>query len=352
MRSIKRLSPSLEARIEKVIAQRKIPTRDVHQSPESLSTTPSRPLSQAADRSSLGVVARNTTDLTIDTLLSEECPPAQAHRTQEPIEARSAGDTTPSRTSAPATPGSYEFFDAPESTATRDKSPEYSRETPGVFEDANNPGEVRQSSTSVPQDVPSPCSSSNKRSRKGNDDTVSKPEPKKAKGSKARGGDNGTASNPKTRKPRGSAAAETIAAQIGLLVREGGHRHSLQDFETCTSDLVLLRPDREQLTLKALGPQQCIYTEKLLRSSAIARVIHSCCIMAYEHQTSVQDRHTKVRRTQDELRASKRLRVPGTILVEAIRLLADEIGEPAYLLLTALSGEKKQKLPPWKGHGS
>lgn len=352
VQSIERLSPSLEARIEKVIAQRKIPTQDVHQSPESLSTTPSRPLSQAADRPSLGVVVRNTTDLAKATLLSEDCPPAQARGTHEPTEARSAGPTTPSRTPPPATPGSHEFSDPPESTAAHERSPEYSRETPGVFEDADNPGEVQQPSTPVPQDVPTPCPSSNKRPRKGNDDTISKREPKKAKGPKARGGDQGTASHPQTKKSKGSAAAQAIAARIGHLVRKGGQQDSSKDLGTYSSILELLRPEGEQLTLEALGPQQRIYTEKLLRSSAVARVIHSCCIVAYEHRTSIQDRHTKVRRSQDELRTSKRLRVPGTIFAEAIRLLADEIREPAYLLLTALSGKEKQKLPPRKGYSS
>lgn len=339
MQSIERLSPSFEARIEKVISQTpclhlqsKAPARDVHQSAKSLSTPPSRDLSEAANRHSRAVEP---------TPPCEDPPAAQSPRSHASTEVRNAGLTTPSHTSPPpATPGDHEFNDPPESASLREKSPVYSRETPGLFEDADDSGEVRQLSTSVPNDAPSPVPSSNKRPHEGNDDAVSKE-------SNACGGDRGTASDPKPkkpksqRKPRRNAAAD-IAAHIGHLVRKGGDR-LLQDFETWNSDLALLRPDREQLTLKALGQQQCIYTEKLLQSSAVAQVIHSCCVIAYEHQKSIQDRHGKVRRSQHEIRASNRLRTLGTIFVEAIKQLAAKIGEKAYLLLTAVSGKNNKR---------
>ncbi|KAM0715436.1 hypothetical protein Q7P37_008934 [Cladosporium fusiforme] len=246
----------------------------------------------------------------------DKIPPTPA--THEAAEFHNAEHTAPSHsnsTPTPRTPGVNEPSEAShnESATPSPRSPLQCRETPGVLEPDEIPSPANTHlDTRSPSPPPGPAS---KRQRRRNDGITSKPKPKK---------------------PRISKAAE-IAARIGHLVREGGLRYTRQVLHTWNDDLLLLQPDRAQLTLEALGPQQCIYTEALLRTSAIARIIHSCCIMAYEYQLSIQDRNTKVRREQDEVRSSNRLRTPGTIFMEAIRLLADKIGVTAYLLLTALS---------------
>lgn len=262
--------------------------------------------------------------------------------THELAEIHNAEDTAPSHSDStpptPRTPGFYEPSEPSytETASPSQKSPFHSRETPGVFEpfettflaDTLSTG-ARQSDTPIPtreisfehlktRSLSPRPKSTDKRQRRPNDGITSKPGRKKPRISKAAG----------------------IAARIGNLVREGGLRCNPQVLNTWNDNLLLLQPDRAQLTLKALGPQQCIYTEALLRTSAIARIIHSCCIMAYEHQLSIQDRNTKLRREQDEVRSSNRLRTSGTIFVEAIRLLAKKVGATAYLLLTALSGKQ------------
>jgi hypothetical protein len=61
---------------------------------------------------------------------------------------------------------------------------------------------------------------------------------------------------------------------------------TLQTFQSWDNDLSLLKPDRAQLTLEALGPQQRVYTSStsLLQDGAAADVVHSWCIIAYEYQ--------------------------------------------------------------------
>ncbi|KAM0714201.1 hypothetical protein Q7P37_009988 [Cladosporium fusiforme] len=326
-----------------------------------------------------------------------ETPSAQC--TLEPVRPPHAENTAPSQRSSPfedpTTPGAHEPTDTShaEDTAPCQKSPQYERETPGLCPSTETPSVVdacnrtnalpakdtTQSHGSPPSERETPGLHQPAESSFGRNKTLLghlglcvtpgliEPEeiqspslpPSKAKSTNTRKrkrqdkGPNTAKRQHKSSQEIGPASSQAldrkpsqamdVAARLAYLVcrggaecLEGGPEFTLQTFQSWDDDLSLLKPDRAQLTLEALGPQQRVYTTSLHRTGAVADIVHSWCIIAYEYQLSTRDRGAMARREQSEARSSIRLRSRGVIVAEAHRLLAKAIGMDAYKLCPAL----------------
>jgi hypothetical protein len=132
-----------------------------------------------------------------------------------------------------------------------------------------------------------------------------------------------------------------LAIKISDAIRLGGRQYKPSKFEDWKQDLLLLNPDRAQLTSEKLLTKQHRYTEALLSEGIIARVIHSWCLLAYEHCLSTVNREKKIRRDQKALRWSLRCRKLGILFLEIInRLFAQpSVGLNAYKVCPAIAGK-------------
>ena len=133
----------------------------------------------------------------------------------------------------------------------------------------------------------------------------------------------------------------SIAAKISNAILLGGRKYNPSIFETWERDLWLLNPDRAKLTLDGLLTQQRTYTEALLSQGIVARIIHSWCLIAYEHSLSTVDRSKSIRRNQKEVRLSLRCRKLGILFLEIINELFAQrnIGIDAYKVCPAIAGK-------------
>lgn len=136
-------------------------------------------------------------------------------------------------------------------------------------------------------------------------------------------------------------SATQIAAKISSAIRLGGRKYEPSTFETWERDLWLLNPDRAKLTLAGLLTQQRTYTEALLCQGILARIIHSWCLIAYEHRLSTVDRSQSTRRNQKEIRLSLRCRKLGILFLEIINQLFSQpgVGIDAYKVCPAIAGK-------------
>lgn len=134
---------------------------------------------------------------------------------------------------------------------------------------------------------------------------------------------------------------QSIAAKISNAILLGGRRYKPSIFETWERDLWLLNPDRAKLTLDGLLTQQRTFTEALLSQGIVARIIHSWCLIAYEHSLTTVDRSKSIRRNQKEVRLSLRCRKLGILFLEIINELFAQrhIGIDAYKVCPAIAGK-------------
>ncbi|GAB7335650.1 hypothetical protein MBLNU13_g07965t2 [Cladosporium sp. NU13] len=139
----------------------------------------------------------------------------------------------------------------------------------------------------------------------------------------------------------------SIAAKISNAILSGGRKYEPSIFETWERDLWLLNPDRAKLTLTGLLTQQRTYTEALLSQGIVARIIHSWCLIAYEHSLSTVDRSKSVRRNQKEIRLSLRCRKLGILFLEIINELFAQgnIGINAYKVCPAIAVSVEDPFP-------